>query len=180
VSGRKSITAMLLFIFVASLSATTVIPMSIDQLNAASTHVLLGRAVESWSTWDAEHRHIYTYTKFTVSEVLKGPAAQAVILKQMGGHAEGYQQKVAGIRYFAPGEQAVVFAHASEANDNTLVITGLMQGNFRLTHVNGLTMASNGITGVESFDEQQHTVTHYTGTRIPLLELERRVREGRR
>ncbi len=163
--------------FAAIATATTVIPMSLDQISAASTHVLVGRAGDSWSAWDAEHKIIYTYTKFTVSRALKGEA-QSVVIKQLGGSADHFQQKVAGVRYFAPGEEAVVFVHPSQADDGTVVITGLMQGNFHVSNVNGEIMASNGLTGVESLDEQSHVVTRYSGTRLPLRELERRVREG--
>src|SRR5258706_13358645 len=134
--------------------ATTVVPMDIDELSTASTQVLVGRAGESWSAWDSAHHTIYTYTRFNVSETLKGQAAQTVTLKQMGGSSGGTRLVVHGIRYFQPGEKAVVFVHASEAGDGTMVITGLMQGNFRVRKGNGPGMAGNGGAGGEKLEWQ--------------------------
>ncbi len=156
--------------------ATTVVPMNVDELSAASTQVLVGRAGESWSAWDSAHHTIYTYTRFNVSQTLKGQAAQTVTLKQMGGSSGGTRLVVHGIRYFQPGEKAVVFVHASEAGDGTMVITGLMQGNFQVRNVNGTEMASNGVRGVERLDERSHVVSEYVGTQIPLRDLAARVR----
>src|SRR4051794_22634272 len=99
--------------------------MSVERLTHASTHVLLGTAQESWTQWSPDHRVIFTLTKFKVSRVLKGQASGEVIVKQMGGRAGAYEQKVAGVRHWQSGEQAMLFAHPSMAGDGTLVITGL-------------------------------------------------------
>ena len=115
-----------------SLFATTVTPMSIERLTHASTHVLVGQAGETWSEWNPQHTQIFTYTRFSVTKTLKGTASGTVVVKQMGGSAGGYEQKVAGVRLLRAGEQAVLFVHPSQAADGTVVVTGLMQGNFRI------------------------------------------------
>src|SRR5258706_12455553 len=105
--------------------ATTVVPMNIDELSTASTQVLVGRAGESWSAWDSAHHTIYTYTRFNVSETLKGQSAQTVTLKKMGGSSGGTRLVVHGVRYFQRGGKAGGFVHAIEAADGTVVFTGL-------------------------------------------------------
>ena len=162
-------------------AATTVKPMTIEELSRASTAVVEGTAVSSWSQWDASHRLISTYTRFRVGRALKGAPASLVTVKQMGGSVGGWHQKVAGVRFFAPNEQAVLFLRPSVAADGTLAIVGLMQGNFQMQRAaDGTIMVSNGVPGVSSYDPQNGvgTVGVYTGSKIPLRELESRVQKA--
>lgn len=157
--------------------ATTVIPMSVDQLTRASQDVIEGTAVRSWTNWNPQHTIMYTYTEFTVGRRLKGNAPQSVVVKQMGGHADGLIQRVAGLRYFQDGESALLFLRPSAARDGSQVIVGMMQGNFRVwTASNGRRMASNGVSGVQSLERGQ--VRTFGGTALDLTQLEARVRQA--
>lgn len=156
--------------------ATTVIPMSIEDLVRGSTAVVEGTAGQSWSQWNPEHTIISTYTRFRVLRSLKGAAVQDVLVKQMGGSAGGYQQKVAGVRMFRAGDAAVLFLRPSVANDGTMVITGLMQGNFRIeSSRSGEATVTNGVPAVESFQPGAPATSAYTGSRMTLRQLETRV-----
>jgi hypothetical protein len=108
--------------------------------------------------------------------VLKGHAGQEIIVKQMGGRADGFEQKVAGVRQLQGGEEAVLFVHPSQAGDGTFVITGLMQGNFRVTTENAARVVSNGVEGVTQVRHGQPAVEHFSGSRMPLSQLEAIVR----
>jgi hypothetical protein len=155
--------------------ATTVVPMSIERLTDASTHVIVGVAGESHSQWNPQHTQIITYTNFRVTRALKGAAPATIVVKQLGGSADGYQQKVAGVRSLKPGEQAVLFVHPSQANDGTVVITGLMQGNFSIVaSQTGEATVTNGVAGVEQFSTK--TVGHFAGAHMRLSQLESMVR----
>ncbi|HWR37540.1 MAG TPA: hypothetical protein VN622_16885 [Clostridia bacterium] len=162
--------------------ATTVIPLSIEKLTTESAAVVEARAIDARSAWNAEHTRIYTYTRFQVGRVLKGKASQTITVKQIGGSAGGYTQKVAGVRHWNPGDEAVLFLHPSAEKDGTLAVTGLMQGNFSMRHLpSGEVVVSNGAPDVSAFQTEKRSVDAYRGAHLSLRELESRVEkaEGR-
>jgi|SRR4051812_39868594 hypothetical protein len=165
------------FLAIGLLSATTIIPVSIERLTAESSHVVEARALSSWSQWNPEHSLIFTFTKFEVSRTLKGQALSNIIVKQIGGSAEGYTQKVAGVRHWEQGEQAVLFLHPSANGDGTLEVTGLMQGNFRLHASSSGTTVSNGVSGVTSYDTASQGTAPYQGSGMRLEDIESRVQK---
>ncbi len=159
--------------------ATTVVPMSVERLTQASTRVVLGQAEDSWTEWNAQHTIIYTLTRFRVNSTLKGETVDTVIVKQMGGRVPHYEQKVAGVRQLAKGDSAVLFLHPSEANDGTEVITGLMQGNFRLLRSRaGELVVNNGVNDVKTYDPTRGRVNDFSGARMTLQQLVAKVRKA--
>src|SRR5438128_2736057 len=127
------------------LPATTIVPMSVEKLTKASTNVVVAQATDSWTEWNADHTLIFTITRFNVSQSLKGSADQTVTVRQMGGRAEHFEQKVAGVRRWAAGDQTVLFLRPSEAGDGAMAVTGLMQGDFRIVEAAGKVVVSNGV-----------------------------------
>ncbi len=169
----------LCFLVATITSATTVIPMSLEDITRASTTVVEARALNSHTAWNAEHTLIYTYTRFRVKRALKGQAAEVVTVKQMGGHADGYAQHVSGVRYWADGEEVVLFLHPSEKNDGTLVVTGLMQGNFAVRHLpTGDIEVGNGVPDVTAFDPAHRALSSYRGAKMSIGQLESRVQKA--
>ncbi|MFB3812956.1 MAG: hypothetical protein ACE14L_02505 [Terriglobales bacterium] len=175
----------LLFLIAAALfvaataGATTVKPLSVEELTRAAGSVVEAQAGDSWSAWNAGHSLIYTYTRFTVFRGLKGGSSIEVIVKQPGGVVGGYAQRVPGVRGFQAGEQAVLFLRPSVDADGTHVVVGLMQGNFRMFPTSSGEMAvSNGAPAAWELTPQGTRV--YTGTRMSLQQLESRVRGAQR
>ena len=157
-------------------TATTVIPLSVETLALNSSHVLEGQATQSWSEWNQQHTMIFTYTKFQVLRALKGSAPGVVVVKQMGGSAEGYTQRVAGVRHWVSGEHAVLFLRPSMARDGTMEVTGLMQGNFLVRRAaNGELTVSNGLPGVSAYEAASNRIAGYQGSALRLKDLESRV-----
>jgi hypothetical protein len=154
--------------------------MSVERLTHASSNVVMAHAEKSWTQWDNAHKLIFTYTRFHVSRNLKGTAPQEIVVKQMGGRSGAYEQKISGVRHWQDGEEAVLFAHPSQAADGTLVVTGLMQGNFRVlaAEPGKEQMVTNGVMGVDTFNPQQRTVEHFAGSRMPITRLESLVRDA--
>lgn len=172
-------TVFLVALISAIAAGTTVVPLSVEKIAAASAHVIEGTAGESWSQWNPQHTLIYTYTRFHVSRTLKGSVPPTVIVRQLGGSAEGYTQHVAGVRHWRQGEQSVLFLHPSEGNDGTLSVTGLMQGNFALYRApSGAIMVTNGMPGVSAYQPSTNAVSAYQGNVMRLDELESRVQKG--
>lgn len=159
-----------------TLSATTIVPMTVEELTQGATHVIEGQAMRTWSAWNEQHTLIYTYTSFAVSRTLKGTAPAIVVIKQPGGSAGGFTQTVWGVHQLQAGEKALLFLRPSVAADGTLVIVGLMQGQFRIYQAGNDTMASNGISMARQYDHGM--VESYGGSSLRLNEVEDRVRRS--
>lgn len=158
--------------------ATTVKPMSIDDLTSAASAIVEGQATDSWSAWNPQHTLIYTFTRVRVAKTLKGTADSTILVKQLGGSAGGYTQKVAGVHPMRMGDTSVLFLRPSEARDGTMVIVGLMQGNFHIekeTH-SGAAVVNNGAGDVHQ--SSATSVTEYRGAKLTLRQLESRVRKA--
>jgi hypothetical protein len=162
----------------APLLATTVVPMSVERLTRASTHVLLAQADSSWTEWTPDHSLLYTVTRFRVERSIKGQAPETILVKQMGGVSGAYQQKVAGVRHWQAGERSVLFVHPSRSKDGRYVVTGIMQGNFAVKSAAADPIVTNGIDGVEALDPETHTMKSYRGSAMRLSQLESRVRRA--
>ena len=168
-----------------SLHATTVFPMSVERLTDISSDVIVGHAVKSWSTWNAQHTIIVTYTQFAVDNRLKGSTAASVTVKTPGGSVDGYTQHVAGVRSWSAGESSVLFLRPSQSGD-ALVVSGLIQGDFRIRRsASGTLVADNGLgdgtvttatQSVQEFNPSSRSITPYLGHRMSLNELQQRVR----
>ena len=159
-------------------TATTVKPMTVEELTSAATIIVEGKVTDSWSTWNAQHTLIYTFTHVRVTKTLKGKPEATITVKQLGGSSGGYTQKVAGVDPMHAGENSVLFLRPSAARDGTMVVVGLMQGNFRIARDtrSGNLIANNGVA-----DVHQSTavgVTEYHGAKLTVRQLEARIRRA--
>lgn len=160
------------------LSATTIVPMSVEQLTRESGQVVDATALESWTAWNSQHSMIFTFTRFAVSSRLKGQAADTLVVRQPGGSAGGYTTHVAGVRHWNQGERAVLFLRPS-VSDGAMEVTGLMQGNFLVTRdAQGNENASNGVPGVTSYQPASQQVSGYRGSVMKLSDLKARIQKA--
>ena len=159
-----------------TLFATTVVPASVERLTAQSTQVSLARAIDNRATWDNSHSRIYTLTRFQPVRQMKGSLPSTFTVKRLGGHLDGYNMKVSGVRGWDPGEKAVLFLQPDV--DGNFIVTGLMQGDFRLSRrTSGDVMVSNGVRGARQLD-MNGQVNEFRGAHMSLSELEQRVRKA--
>jgi hypothetical protein len=164
---------------VCAVSATTVIPLSVENLTRLSSHVVEGRATRSWSQWNAAHTVIFTYTEFQVTNTLKGQAPATVAVRQLGGTIDGVTQKVAGVRHWKVGDQSVLFLRPGEIHDGSLVVTGMIQGNFAIYRgASGESLVSNGAPETSAYRVATSEVTDYLGGAMRLNEIESRVQRA--
>jgi len=173
----KTQRAILALVFISLTAfATTVVPACIERLTAESTHVALARALDSRSVWDASHSRIYTLTRFQPVRLMKGSLQATFTVKRLGGHADGYTMKVAGVRGWQTGENAVLFLQPD--NDGSYIVTGLMQGDFRIARQSsGDLTVSNGVQDAKQL-ESNGRISEFRGSRLTLSELEQRVRKA--
>lgn len=176
--NRVLIPSLLLFVCLAQ--ATMVKPMSVEELTSEASAVIEGQAVETWSSWNAAHSRIYTFTRVRIAKTLKGTQSDTVVVKQLGGSAEGYTQHVSGVRAMQAGEDALLFLRPSEAHDGTMVVVGLIQGHFRLARDprTGATTVNNGLLGAEEMQSGSKAVRTYRGSALTLEQLESRVKKA--
>jgi hypothetical protein len=172
---RKFLLA-LLALFAIQLCATTVVPMSVEQLATSSTEIVRARAITSQSSWDAEHSHIYTFTSFESLENLKGAGSSQVVVRQMGGRVGNIEQRVAGVRRWQAGDESVLFLRPSEVGGGVMAVVGLFQGNFAVKR-NMLSepVVMNGVPDAMQYDPASHASSHFRSAQITLSELRQRV-----
>jgi hypothetical protein len=167
------------FLAICAASATTVIPLSVEDLTQISSHVVEARALDSWPQWNAAHTVIFTYTRFEVLRALKGEAPSTIVVRQLGGTLDGTTQRVSGVRHWKTGEQAVLFLRPGEIRDGSLVVTGLVQGNFMIYRgPTGKALVSNGTPETSAYKVSASEVTGYKGSAMRLEEIEGRVQKA--
>jgi len=174
---KKLMSLAALFVMCALAAATTIVPLSVNELTRYSSDVVEAQAVSAYSEWNPQHTLIFTYTTFSVERALKGQAPQSITVKQIGGQIGKDSVRVAGVRYFHAGDRSVLFLQQSA--DGTYGITGMIQGDFRIRReMSGEEFASNGIVGpgVHTLGEGSSAEV-YSGGRFRVSELESAVKE---
>lgn len=114
---------------VADAHASVAVLMSLDEMVAASTQVVVATASDHHSVWEdmPSGRRIVTYTKLSVERTVAGAPAQEVWVRTLGGTVGKIGQSVAGEAQIATGSRAFYFLAQSGP---TMVVTGMAQGHF--------------------------------------------------
>lgn len=114
-------------------SATTLAPLTHDQMVAASDLIVEGTVLRTWAEED-EHGHIFTRAELQVDRVLKGHAAQGdvVTVESPGGVLDdGRISEVSLAARYAAGERTLVYLN--EKRFGTLYgSVGMMMGKFTI------------------------------------------------
>lgn len=111
--------------------ATTMVPLSVEQITDISNVVVRGVVTEIWTEPDPETKTIWTYAQVEVQEVLKGsPDTQVIVIEQPGGEFGEKKTTVEGVARFSIGEEGYFFVE--ELASGRLVSTGMFQGKFNI------------------------------------------------
>jgi hypothetical protein len=113
----------------ASVSGTTLVRLSLDQLAAGSDAVARVRCANAESQW--ENGSIWTLTTFDVVETMKGSLPARVTIRVPGGRFGHLTAAVDGTPKFNPGDDAVVFLERSAAGG--FLVAGWVEGTFRVS-----------------------------------------------
>ena len=161
--------------------ATTIRPMSLRELTRSSSTIAVAQATRVWSQWTPDHRLIYTYTEFSVKQALKGSPSSTIVVQQLGGSVGDVKMTVAGVEHWRSGDETVLFLNPNQSGNGTYLVTGLLQGDFRVSRDrNGRSMVTNPVgSGVESFDTATHQLQEFTPVRMSLTQLQTLVRQYR-
>jgi hypothetical protein len=102
--------------------ASLIEAMDLPALSAAAQRIVVGEVLSVSSSWDADHKRIFTTAVVQVAETWKGAPAGQLKLVQLGGSVGDIEMRVHGLPAFRAGERAVLFIGASGA------LVGLGQG----------------------------------------------------
>lgn len=119
----------LLMPFGLTLNATSIVPMTFDELVAKASTIFRGEVVDTRSEWrDIDgSRGIVTIATFTVTSVLKGPASSVIELELLGGAIGNETMRIAEMPTFQKGDRAIIFTAGA---DHLSPIIGFSQGRF--------------------------------------------------
>jgi len=125
----------LVVVFVISLltvttSATTVVPLSFEQLVNESQSVVYGRVSDVRAQWTADRRFIESVVTIEILRGMKGTARESIAFTVPGGQVGRYLNVIPGAPSFATGDTAVFFLTGQGAR--LPVTTGLTQGVYRV------------------------------------------------
>lgn len=116
----------------ASLTATTVIPPTFDQLVDQAEVIFQGTVTKVTSEWIGEgaERHIVSYITFKVKDSLKGSPGENFTMRTFGGTVDGETMAIGDGPVFNVGDEEILFVE----NNGTQVVplVGIMHGQFHV------------------------------------------------
>ena len=128
---RCFVSALAIWLFLAVPGfATTVVPLSFEQLVSESSSVVYGRVVDVRSQWTADRRFIESVVSIEILKGMKGSARETMSFTVPGGQVGRYLNVIPGAPTFSAGDLAVFFLTAH--GPRLPVTTGLTQGIYRV------------------------------------------------
>lgn len=119
--------------FAASVQATSLVQMSLQQLTQASTVIVRAHVLDQYSAWDAAHKKIQTFTVLAVDHSVKGNSPATLTVQQVGGVVGNIHLFVPGSVRFLPQSQYMLFLEPAVGTPNYLLV-GMVQGAYRIYH----------------------------------------------
>jgi hypothetical protein len=111
--------------------ATTVQPLSEEELVEQAETIFLGKCVSIKSEWNEEGTRIYTYITVAPERPLKGGIVpQQVTIRQLGGEVGDIGMRVEGTSVFEEGEETLLFLERGHKGFHRVL--GLNQGKFSI------------------------------------------------
>gem|GEM_PF-101459 len=122
----------------ASVEATTILGMDIDQVAADAELIFEGEVIHRETRQDQNSGLINTYVTFNVIDVIKGDfAGDSLELRFMGGAFNGEIVEVSGLVIPADGEQGIYFIESLNT-DMLNPLLGWSQGHYLIVNDNGV------------------------------------------
>lgn len=135
----------LALIWLPSASATSVLPLTLEQLSTRASLIFYAEVISNQTKLDEQSRSIATFTEFNIIESIKGETKTTHTIKQIGGYDPASKTKlyVHGVPTFQVGQTYVLFLPA-ESTLGFCSPLGLFQGSYMVKTINGENVVSNG------------------------------------
>jgi len=127
---RCASTLLITLLLATSGFATTIAPLSFEQLVTESSAVVYGRVSEVRSQWTADRRFIESVVSIEVIKGMKGGTSDTIAFTVPGGQVGRYLNVIPGAPTLSRGDLAVFFLTAH--GPRLPVTTGLTQGIYRV------------------------------------------------
>lgn len=126
-------------------SATSMLPITLEQLSTSAKLIFYGRAISNEVKKDDQSGRIATFTEFEIIDLIKGRTGDMHTIKQIGGiHKESNTRLlIYGVPEFLTGSEYVVFLPEKSVLGFSSPL-GLHQGRFSVMTVNDELIVSSG------------------------------------
>lgn len=116
----------------ASLTATTVVPPTFEQLVDQAQEIFQGTVTDVKSQWigEGDQRHIASFITFQVKDTLKGAPGKTFTMRAFGGTVDGETMEIGDAPKFKVGDEEIIFV---ENNGSQVIpLVGMMHGRFHV------------------------------------------------
>ena len=114
-----------------SAEATTMIPLTVEQMVDLSSTVVRGTVTEVWTEPDPTTKSVWTYAQVEVEKVFKGTVAtEVLVVEQPGGVWGTTETIVEGVARFSIGEEGYFFVESLDSGRS--VTAGMFQGKYNV------------------------------------------------
>jgi hypothetical protein len=114
-----------------SAEATTMVPLSVEQMVDLSSTVVRGTVTNVWTEPDMNTKSVWTYAQVEVDKVFKGQTqTQVLVLEQPGGSWGTAETIVEGVARFSVGEEGYFFVE--NLDSGRAVTAGMFQGKYNV------------------------------------------------
>ena len=114
-----------------SAEATTMIPLTVEQMVDLSSTVVRGTVTEVWTEPDPTTKSVWTYAQVEVEKVFKGTVStEVLVVEQPGGVWGTTETIVEGVARFSIGEEGYFFVESLDSGRS--VTAGMFQGKYNV------------------------------------------------
>ncbi|MBT8119324.1 MAG: hypothetical protein KJN89_06355 [Gammaproteobacteria bacterium] len=133
------------FLVLPTASATSVLPLTLEQLSTRASLIIYAEVISNEVKKDDDSGHIATFTEFKIIDLIKGSAAETHTIKQIGGHHKATNTRLVihGVPEFQTGNKYVVFLPEGSSLGFSSPL-GLHQGSFSVTIINNEPVVISG------------------------------------
>lgn len=133
--------------------ATIVQALDLEQLSKKADVVVHGQVLDQSTAWNATRSRIYTVTRVTVTDPMKGPHKKGAVIqiRQLGGTVGDITQSIVGNAKLAVGEEVVLFLNHDPKKQRHYIV-GMAQGKYAVQRAGKAAIVRNDLTGLALAD----------------------------
>ena len=118
--------------------ATTLAPLTVEQLTDGSTYIVEGKVLEVWTELDDEKAMVWTRARVQVTRTIKGPDSPTeLVVESPGGRYGDFDVQVPAHAVFSPDED--VFLFLDQNKEGRLRPAGRFLGKYTIRRAPGET-----------------------------------------